>query len=208
MGSHRVFRTWCPLGADCKLRNAQLCKEATRERCVEKLMNHLTYSPSHKLDRTTAQEYTNAAEFEEEWVDDELVPETVQGEPVSKRARDGARLPTTPHETKATVATLHTAVNALTSAVSRMNPRVVPTYGDLERHRSTLQPVNDSGASGSGDSHVPWSDLQMVMDSVARAEAATKQAENISQTMATAFHAETLVLSSARDAMRIHVIHK
>ncbi len=75
MGRHRIFRTWCPLGADCKLKNAQLCKETTKERCVERFMSHLTGSPSHELDRTSAQEVVNQAEISQEWVEDENLPE-------------------------------------------------------------------------------------------------------------------------------------
>ena len=38
-------------------------------------MSHLTGSPSHELDRTSAQEVVNQAEISQEWVEDEIVPE-------------------------------------------------------------------------------------------------------------------------------------
>ena len=83
----KIFRKWCPLGNECKKKSAQLCKEVTAERCVERLMSHTTGSPSHELDRTSVQEVVNQAEISQEWVEDEIVPEVVQDMPVAKRSR-------------------------------------------------------------------------------------------------------------------------
>ena len=82
-------------------------------------MSHLTGSPSHELDRTSAQEVVNQAEISQEWVEDEIVPEVVQDMPVAKRSG----MPTTPPASMASVATLSNSVCALTVAVTRMQPR-------------------------------------------------------------------------------------
>ena len=39
-------------------------------------MSHLTGSPSHELDRTSAQEVVNQAEISQEWVEDAAWGET------------------------------------------------------------------------------------------------------------------------------------
>ena len=82
-------------------------------------MSHLTGSPSHELDRTSAQEVVNQAEISQEWVEDEIVPEVVQDMPVATRSR----VPSTPPASMASVATLSNSVCALTVAVTRMQPR-------------------------------------------------------------------------------------
>ena len=119
-----------------------------------------------------------------------------------RRSTPGSRAPAPPQPRAAGAP----GAPPLTSAVTRMNPRLAPTYGDLERHRSTLPPPSNSGAYGSRDSHVPWSDLQLVLDSITRAEAAARQAANIAQDAATCFNAEAAVLQQAKDTLRINVL--
>ena len=177
-------------------------------------MNHLTGSPCHKLDRDAAQSIVNQAEITEEWVEDEITEEVVEVPPcfqVSKRPR----IPTTPPSAcESSVVTLNNCVTELTAAVTRMQPpcpSTVPTFGtqvQMQYRSQIMPPPSGSPASSSAgpSSHVPFTDLNLVLESITRAEAAARQAANIAQNAASCFNAEAAVLQQAKDTLRINVL--
>ena len=238
MPTHKLFRTWCPLGDECSKHGAQLCKELTHQRCIDRLLSHLTNSPFHGLSQDEALDQILTATITEEDVEDveEKGPDEDAAAPGGSSSTRPApsgerqdekrrRIPTTPpaalgalglgrpSASHTVVATLNTAVTELTAAVSRMSPPVpsaAPAFGSPAQvlYGTPPPPAGPraiSSSAGSSASHVLHSDLQLVLDSITRAEAAARQAAHIAQSAATAFNAEAAVLQQAKDTLRINV---
>ena len=184
-----VRKTWfyvpeCPLAGDCSrqaFKKAQ-CFGETEEAARAAVRRHLEASGLHKLSHHEAGEWaayaTIIAFSEEEPEEDELEVEVELDEPPQKRQRGGSS-----------------------------GGKGGQGKGDKGKKdfianvvKETVQQLGSSarGSSGSGVVTVRRAELQMAVDSMARAATAAKQAQRISTTAARAFGDEAAAFEECR----------
>ena len=198
-----LYRGWCPFGKQCKFGNRQVCKFYTRKQVVDKIGNHLRYSPSHakKLSKEQIEEALWEMVVEEEEVEEE---EPMDDEWQQEGEADDAIVDLSGDAEGSDGVGASSEVKRLSTAVKQLNTTVKQLAGTVPKAKPPSHPpphivdVTPSGGSRAGVIQVPRPTVNAVLDAFSRAEQALRHSAMVSTSAAQAFTSEANVLQNTR----------
>ena len=196
-----LYRGWCPFGKQCRFGNRQVCKFYTRKQVVDKIGNHLRYSPSHakRLSKEQIEEALWEMVVEEEEVEDDE-----NGAWQQDGVADDETVDLSGGGDSSDGVGASSEVKRLSTAVKQLNTTVQQLAGTVPKAKPPSHPpphivdVTPSGGSRAGVIQVPRPTVNAVLDAFSRAEQALRHSAMVSTSAAQAFTSEANVLQNTR----------